>query len=66
MLIALITFIFTIAAVAFGWYLRKWSHQPLHPHAPGDQVCGICGRDLPEGTLRTHHGQWRCVEHKSS
>jgi hypothetical protein len=26
--------------------------------------CGICDQPLPVGTVKTHHGKWRCRAHK--
>lgn len=66
MLIALVTCVCTLLAVWLGWTLRKWATAPIHPQAPGSRVCGICDRELPLGTKRTHDGQWRCVLHKGA
>jgi hypothetical protein len=28
------------------------------------RVCGVCGRQLTLDAVKTHHGKWRCKEHK--
>lgn len=68
LLLMLLGAVWTLVSYALGaasmlWYLR---HRPMQEVQAGDKRCEICFEALPIGAIRTHHGHWRCAEHKGT
>lgn len=58
----ILTFVLTLAAVAFGYFARKWhvEHRTPDEIESGAKLCGRCHAGLPDGALKTHTGDWLC------
>lgn len=68
MTLAVLVFVCTLLAVAFGWYAREWTlrRRPTVEQRMGGKRCGVCLCELPKTALRTAGGHWRCAAHKGA